>query len=95
MPTERENETFEVGVRYEPIVDLRFEIAKLKLEPGDVLVVRLKDRVTADTVAKFRYDLKQVTGGHKCMILDNGTDLAVLAVAQIKAKTETQEEHAG
>ncbi|SHJ71170.1 hypothetical protein SAMN05444159_1290 [Bradyrhizobium lablabi] len=69
------------------IDDIKFKIARLDLRPGDILVLKLKDRIPRDAVDSFRKTLRAVTGGHKCLVLENGADLAILTAAEIEARS--------
>lgn len=67
--------------------DIEFKIARLDLRPGDILIVKCKERLSAGTLAIMREVLARVAGGHKALILENGMDLAVLTAAQIEERS--------
>jgi hypothetical protein len=61
-----------------------FEIAKLQLTPGDVLVVKTDRPMSQDATERTR---KHLTGilpqGVKTMIIDRGVDLSILTKTEI------------
>lgn len=59
-----------------------FRIAKLQLEPGDLLVLKVKDRIPASGVDRIRGMMVAASGGHKVLVLEGGAELAVLTAAQ-------------
>ncbi len=64
-----------------------FDIAKLRLESGDVLVVRMKP-VPMDVIERVRESLHPVLPpGTKVLIIDHETELSVLTRAEIDART--------
>lgn len=55
------------------------EIAKLKLEPGDVLVLKMKHHLKYDHARTIRRHLESYLGFQvKILVLDGGTDLTVV-----------------
>jgi superfamily I DNA and RNA helicase len=66
-----------------------FEIAKLRLEPDDILVVKVDRPLSKETTDRIR---KHLTGllpqGIKTMIIERGVDLAVLTKSEIDGRTE-------
>lgn len=60
--------------------DIEFKIARLELGPDDILVVRVDERhLSTKMVHRLREILHQATGGRKCLVIEKGLDLAVLA----------------
>lgn len=64
-----------------------FEIAKLRLQAGDVLVVRMAP-ITHETADAVRESLRPILpAGIKVLIIDNNTELSVLTQAEIEARS--------
>ena len=60
----------------------------LRLEPGDVIVVRSMKRLTRTVKAEWETDLKRAMPGHKTVILDGeGIDLQVIRPSQATEAT--------
>lgn len=60
---------------------IRYEIAKLEMKPGDVLVLKL-DRVPPyEEIARWKTMLKSVFGENKFIILGPGCELQVVSEA--------------
>ena len=57
------------GVRY--LGDLQ----RLQLEPGDILVLRTKELISADTADRLHENFKRILPGHKVIVLDAGIDV--------------------
>lgn len=76
--------------------DIEFKIARLDLRPGDILVIRCKQHLPMETIARMRAAFLPVTKDHKIMVLDGDMDLAVLTAAEIEARSvaPTSEENA-
>ncbi len=56
-----------------------FETVKvLPLRPGDILVIRCKDRFPMEAMDRFRALLEKEIPGHRILVLENGTDIEVL-----------------
>jgi hypothetical protein len=68
---------------------VRFEIARLDLRPGDILVLRFQDRLRPEAIENIRRTMKDVVGDHRCLILENGAELAVLTAAELEDKLAT------
>ncbi len=68
--------------------DIEFNIARLDLRPGDILVVKLKDRVNTAALTHWREGLGHILPDNKCMILEGGADLAVLTAAEIAERAK-------
>lgn len=69
-----------------PPKDLTYSIAKLALEPGDVLVVRAKDPPNQAATAMIN---RLVPGGVRVLFIPPDVDLSVLTKADIEARIET------
>jgi hypothetical protein len=65
--------------------NIEFQIAKLELRPGDILVVKSARPLSAETAARLRQILEQAVGGHRCMVLESGLDLSILTIADLQA----------
>lgn len=65
---------------------VRVEIAKLELNPGDVLVFHHPGRVSEVEIKHLREAMETVCPGHKGMILEGGMSLAVLTREQLKER---------
>lgn len=64
-----------------------FDIAKLRLQAGDVLVVRMAP-ITHETADAVRESLQPVLPpGIKVLIIDHDTELSVLTQAEIEARS--------
>ncbi len=74
------------GVKPAESQDIEFKIARLELRPGDVLVVRTKQRLSRAQIDRLADLIKPAIGSHRCLILDSDTDLAVLTPAEIEAR---------
>lgn len=63
----------------ETVEVLRMEITKLDLQPTDVLVMRLGQKVTGELGKRLQEIMKQVLGpGRKVLFVDPGTDFVIL-----------------
>lgn len=59
----------------------RFEIAKLELRPGDLLVAKINMRVTSEVIDQIRESIARcVPDGVKFVVLDETIDFSVIAV---------------
>lgn len=68
-------------------MDLDFEVKRLRLQPGDVLVMKAGCRLTdemCDRLRKAAEDL--MPPGVKMMVIDRGLSLSVLTAEEIAAK---------
>lgn len=64
-----------------------FDIAKLRLQAGDVLVVRMQP-IPHDVAERVRESLAPVLPpGIKVLIIDHDTELSVLTQAEIEARS--------
>jgi hypothetical protein len=58
---------------------IRFEIAKLNLRPGDVLVIRTMEHYSKEAMGHLVDNFKNlVPNGVKGIVLDSGIDLTVI-----------------
>jgi hypothetical protein len=55
-----------------------FEIARLDLRPGDVLVLRSPEPLSQATVARITAFIENKFPGHKAIVLENGLSLGVM-----------------
>lgn len=82
-------ETDEIGPRsnlrreIRMIDDLEFKIARLDLQPGDILVLKCKQHLPREACDRIRDMMKNVTAGHKTIVLDGGLEIAILTAAEI------------
>lgn len=58
-----------------------FTIATLKLEPGDVLVIKSPKMLDAATCARIEEQVEAVAPGHRALVLDRGFDMAAIRPA--------------
>lgn len=63
--------------------DLEFRISKIKLEPGDILVLKTPRPITGDMAARLRDIFERLSPGFKTLILDQGMELAVVNEADL------------
>ena len=55
-------------------------VARLEVKPGETLVVKILDRISAEEVERLQVRLKEsLPDGVKCIILGDGAELAVVA----------------
>lgn len=66
--------------------NLEFRIAKLSLDPGDVLVVKVDKIITAEVAAMIKKQVFEATGNRRVLVLDKNIDLAVLTSSEIEAR---------
>jgi hypothetical protein len=62
------------------LIDLQ-DIQRLRLEPGDVLVLRMPDRLTAAAVEHLANTMQDAIPGHKVIVLEKGAQLEVVSGA--------------
>lgn len=68
--------------------DLEYRIGKLRLEPGDVLVVKVNERLTHEAAYRVRRQMETfVVGSNKILVIDPSCDLSVLTAAEIASRT--------
>lgn len=71
--------------------DLEYQIARLALKSGDVLVVKVDHTLNAEIGGRIREHFETVLGNkNKVLIIDNSIDLSVLSEAQMKPQSETR-----
>lgn len=62
------------------------EVSKITVAPNDVLVVRVKGRLTKDMASEVRKQFEMVFDGcdfkPRVMIVDDGIDLSVISMTQ-------------
>jgi hypothetical protein len=61
-----------------------FSIAKLSLAPGDILVVKVHQRIAQETFNRISDYFSQQAPGHRVLILDRDLDLSVLTKADVE-----------
>lgn len=79
------------SVKSNSINDIEFKIARLELGPEDILVLRFKERISKEAAEGLQKSIKPLIGDRKCMILENGADVAVLTGAHVKQLLASQE----
>lgn len=57
---------------------LRFEVSRIDLRPGDVLVVRTKRPITGEQARWIRDNVRLMAGDYRVLVLDGDLDLAVM-----------------
>lgn len=60
---------------------LPLEVRRLRLEPGDSLVLRVPGRISEAAVDYFRHGLQQTFPGARVFVLEDGAALEVLSSA--------------
>lgn len=69
--------------------DFEYRVGTLSLSPGDVLVVKLVRRPSAEEAHRIRGCVGKVVGeGVPVLILDRDADLSVLTKAEIDARVK-------
>lgn len=63
---------------------LRLGIARLDLQPGDILVVKVKGILSPGIAEQIKKAIGKGTGLSRCLILEEGCDLAILSAAEIE-----------
>jgi hypothetical protein len=65
--------------------DLKIEdIKRLRLEPGDILILRMRGRITMAAAEHIRNVFQNEIPGHKVMVLEDGARLDVVTPARIE-----------
>jgi hypothetical protein len=64
-------------------MNLEYQIARLELRPGDILVIKLAAKLSHHAIATIKSDLDRLMPEYRAIILDGGMDLSVLSRAQI------------
>lgn len=67
-----------------PEEEIEFEIAKLELRPGDVLVARLTRIVPSEALARLRAFLARELPDTKVLVIDAQVDLSIVSKAEAK-----------
>jgi hypothetical protein len=63
---------------------LRVEVAKLELQPGDVLLCQLPERASADEMQRIGAALRQLApDGVRCAVVDGGAEFTVVRPADV------------
>lgn len=66
------------------------DIKRLVLEPGDILVVKVADRVTADQAHRIKSQVQQIVAGHEVLVVDR-VEFQVLRDGKLIASTADQQ----
>jgi hypothetical protein len=65
---------------------LRVEVAKLELQPGDVLLCQLPERASADEMQRIGAALRQLApDGVRCAVVDGGAEFSVVRSGEMQA----------
>jgi len=68
------------------------EVRVLRVQPNDVLVVRLAKRISEQGQANIRQLVEEQFPGHRCLVLDSGMELSV-ARPELAAEESTPAEN--
>lgn len=68
------------------LADLEFQIAKLQLAPGDILVAKFGQGLTFEAAQAVREQFCGAVPGHRVLIIDCDLDLSVLTRAEIESR---------
>lgn len=55
------------------------DVARLKLEPGDVVLVRVPGLITSDVAKAIKENVEKAIPGHKCIVCTGGIEVAALS----------------
>ena len=73
----------------EPPNPLEYRLARLRLGPGDVLVVKYDGQASADEIRRSMDPVRQILGGlPRILIIGPDVDLSVLTREDIEARVE-------
>lgn len=64
-------------------LDPIIEIKKLWLEPGDVIVVRLRDQISCEALGILRHAVKEEFPGNKCLVCEEGVDITTMHESEL------------
>lgn len=62
-----------------------YRIAKLRLEPDDVLVVKVIGGMTMESMQRAKTHFDKLFPGTEILVIDSGTDLSVISRKQAPA----------
>lgn len=54
------------------------EVRALRIQAGDILIMRVPDQLSQEALENIRTQLKEFFPGHKCLVLQSGMELNVL-----------------
>ena len=77
----------------QPIEPIPVEFMRLDLQPGDILVLKLKRESTASVAARLIKQLDECLPGTKVLVLENDADLIVVR-NDARPQTETNSQEA-
>ena len=63
------------------------DLQRLVAHPGDVFVLKVKDRITLDQAERLRQMWDTHVGVGKCIVLDSGTELGLIGAAHADSIT--------
>lgn len=65
-------------------MSLTYEVQRLRLEPGDVLVVKSKRRITSEMTQRLKEHLAMIVPNNKVLVLDDDLSVEVLTFEQLE-----------
>jgi hypothetical protein len=68
-------------------MDLEYQIARLQLRPGDVLVLKIAQYLPMEAMKRIKDDLDRLVPGIPAMVLDPNVDLSVLTREEIEQRS--------
>lgn len=68
--------------------EIDFHLEKLRLEPGDLLVAKLRQELTKEHIARLRNDLEPKLAGSKCLVIGPGDNLSVMTAFEIQRRLD-------
>lgn len=68
--------------------DLEFQVKKLSLAKGDIVVIKVNGALTMEQCEHIKIAVCDLTGGNRTLVLDRNTELSILSVSDIMARSE-------
>jgi serine phosphatase RsbU (regulator of sigma subunit) len=68
--------------------DLEYRIAKLTLQPGDVIVFKTDKMLTAETAHRIRESIKEIVPHVRALVLDGGAEIEIMTSRQLREKLD-------
>jgi hypothetical protein len=69
--------------------DIDFHLEKLKLEPGDIIVMKFRHELSGEHIARLRSDLEPRLDGHKCLVVGPADNLSIMTAFEIERRTRS------
>ena len=66
------------------------DVRRLALQPGDVIVLSVPGRVTAEARYGISEKMRAVFPGHACLVLEEGMDIGVIAAGESTGEPGTE-----